>query len=705
MGEGQNKKRLTPQLIAAIYAVVGVLWILTSDSLVLMVSNDQEIVTALQINKRWFYVAMTAVMLYWLIRRYRDECMRAEDRVKEQEVDKIKESEEKFRAIFDNAIDGILLVDAESKKFYDGNKMICRMTGYSLDEIKSLRVCDIHPGKDLPYLVDQFERLVRNKFVLAKDIPVRRKDGSVFYADINATPITLFGKKYLLGFFRDITEKKLAKEMLFQAQQDWEGTFDTITDMVTLHDNDWNILRANKAAQKIMGLPLLEKTADRKCFKYYHGMDQPPEECPSCKCIQTGHEGSFELFEPHLGMFLKITAIPRYDIHNNLIGLIHVVKDITERKKAEEYVQKQFEHMTALRSIDIAISSTMDLRVTLHILLDQVVSQLKADAAGILLYDFHTRSFNFAAGRGFRTNAVENSPIPLDQGFAGRAVLEHRPVIISNLYESGEMFPSIFKDEGFAAYFAVPLIVKGQVKGVLEIFKRAPFAPDREWLNFLELLGGQAAIALDHASLFDTLQRSHTELVMAYDTTIEGWSRALDYRDKETEGHSKRVTDLTIKIAIALGIQTDELVHIRRGALLHDIGKLGVPDNILLKPGKLTDEEWMIMKKHPDIAFELLSPISFLRSAIDIPYCHHEKWDGTGYPRELKGEQIPLAARIFAIVDVYDALISDRPYRPAWPEEKVIDYIESLSGAQFDPKVVKIFLDYLKTESVKKQIQ
>ncbi|MDP1993502.1 MAG: HD-GYP domain-containing protein, partial [Syntrophales bacterium] len=218
---------------------------------------------------------------------------------------------------------------------------------------------------------------------------------------------------------------------------------------------------------------------------------------------------------------------------------------------------------------------------------------------------------------------------------------------------------------------------------------------NQEWLDFLEALAAQAAIAIDNAALFNDLQRLNIELIRAYDATLEGWSRALDYRDKETEGHSQRVTKLTIKVCRAMGMSDEELLHVHRGALLHDIGKLGVPDNILLKPGKLTEEEWVIMKKHPVISYEILSPISFLRQALDIPYCHHEKWDGTGYPRGLKGEHIPLAARIFSIVDVWDALCSDRPYRPAWPEEKVIEYIKEQTDKQFDPKVVEAFLELL----------
>ena len=164
-------------------------------------------------------------------------------------------------------------------------------------------------------------------------------------------------------------------------------------------------------------------------------------------------------------------------------------------------------------------------------------------------------------------------------------------------------------------------------------------------------------------------------------------------RDKETEGHTQRVTELTMKLGRQFGLPEEELLHVRRGALLHDIGKMGVPDGILLKPGPLTNEEWVLMRKHTTFAYEMLSPIHYLQPALDIPYCHHEKWDGTGYPRGLSGGQIPFAARIFAVVDVWDALISDRPYRAAWPEEKVLDYIRSLAGTHFDPQVVKVCIE------------
>ena len=188
------------------------------------------------------------------------------------------------------------------------------------------------------------------------------------------------------------------------------------------------------------------------------------------------------------------------------------------------------------------------------------------------------------------------------------------------------------------------------------------------------------------------------ELAEAYDRTIEGWSRVLDLRDKETEGHSQRVTEMTVRLARAIGMSEEEITVIRRGALLHDIGKVGIPDRILLKAGPLDDEEWVIMKMHPVYAFDILAEIRFLRSSIDIPWCHHEKWDGTGYPRGIKGEEIPLAARLFSIVDVWDALHSDRPYRKAWPDAKIYDYLQSLRGTHFDPEIVDLFFRVMASE-------
>jgi HD-GYP domain-containing protein (c-di-GMP phosphodiesterase class II) len=279
--------------------------------------------------------------------------------------------------------------------------------------------------------------------------------------------------------------------------------------------------------------------------------------------------------------------------------------------------------------------------------------------------------------------------------FAGRAALERQLVHIPDLMLAGGELPQALADAGenFFDYYGVPLITKGEVKGVLEVFHRYSLEAKPEWLDFLETLAGQAAIAIDNSHLFRSLRRTNLELSKAYEATIEGWSRAMDLRDNETEGHTLRVTELTLKLARASGLNDEEIVHVRRGALLHDMGKLGVPDGILLKPGKLTESEWQIMRQHPQYAYDMLAPIAYLRPALDIPYCHHEKWDGRGYPRGLKGEEIPLSARIFAVIDVWDALTNDRIYRKAWSEEETIVHMRKMAGVDFDPRVVAAFLN------------
>ena len=218
---------------------------------------------------------------------------------------------------------------------------------------------------------------------------------------------------------------------------------------------------------------------------------------------------------------------------------------------------------------------------------------------------------------------------------------------------------------------------------------------------FFDEMSGQEEIQASSRNINErkeaeaALKRAHASLQEAYEKTIEGWVRALDLRDKETEGHTQRVTDMAVNLAKAIGCSEDEIIHIRRGALLHDMGKMGIPDEILQKPGPLTELEWEIMRRHPELAYQMLSRIEYLKEAIIIPYYHHERWDGSGYPHKLKGEDIPLHARLFAVVDVWDALSSDRPYRKKLPQNEVMEYLKNESGKLFDPEIVEKFLSLI----------
>jgi len=395
-------------------------------------------------------------------------------------------------------------------------------------------------------------------------------------------------------------------------------------------------------------------------------------------------------------MYVNVT-LPR-ELTRGEIRILNALAEIggnwIHRMYLHEQTLKQLEQLAALRAIDLAISNILDMKITLKIVINEVIKQLQVDAASVLLIQGSSGRLEFIAGQGFYTGNIEATSARIGEGNAGRAVLERRIIEVPDLKKADTKFmrTQLLVDEGFVSYYAVPLIAKGEVKGVLEIFNRKLLHPDREWLQFFETLGGQTAIAVENSMLFQDLQRSNFELALAYEATIEGWSRALDLRDRETEGHTQRVTELTLRLARRMGLSDDHLVLIKRGALLHDIGKMGIPDTILHKPEELTEEEQAIMRRHPQFAYNMLEPIAYLRDALDIPYCHHEKWDGTGYPRGLSGTQIPLNARLFAIVDVWDAITTDRPYRRGWDKEKALNHIREQSGKSFDPEIVKIFL-------------
>ena len=341
----------------------------------------------------------------------------------------------------------------------------------------------------------------------------------------------------------------------------------------------------------------------------------------------------------------------------------------------------------------------MDLRVVFNVLLEQLRTQLSVDAAAVLLLRPQMQTLEHTASRGFQTNAINQTRLRLGDRLVGRALLEHRTLRIDNLVEQAEDFLRTrgLLAEGFVVYYIVPLVVKGQLVGALELFHRSELFPDKEWLDFLDMLAGQAAIAVDNATMFNDLQRSNMDLHLAYDTTLEGWVNALDLRVGESADHARHVTEVTVNLARSMGVSEADLVHMRRGALLHDIGKMAIPDAILVKPGPLTDEEWQTMRRHPEFARDLLWPTGYLRPAVDIPYCHHERWDGTGYPRGLAGLDIPLAARIFAIVDVWDSLRSERPYREAWSEQQALAYLQEQAGKHFDPEVANVFFRLLQS--------
>ena len=527
----------------------------------------------------------------------------------------------------------------------------------------------------------------------------KRKDGSLYYEDAHIFPIKTKEGEIInyAAVKRDITAEVEANKALKEEKDFSERIINTSNAIIIGLDKDHHIRLFNKGAETITGYK-----KDEALGKDWFSLVFKPETATEMNAVWGDAWGriSHSYINPIWTKDGKkrIVSWQNTGIYEDMDEekqlLLSIGEDITERKQAELQIRLQLSRLDALHKIDTAILADTDLKLMLDVILKQVQKELAVDAASLLLFKPSSQSLQCAARVGFKTDALAYTQLRLGKGLAGKAALERKMIQKHDLRTEDKLMaesPELLT-ENFKAYFGVPLLAKGKIIGVLEVFHRALLDPDLEWLKFLDTLSGQAAIAIDNISLSENLQKSIVELHLAYEETLEGWALALELRDIETTGHSRRVTKLTTELATIMGIGEHEIDHIRRGALLHDIGKMGIPDAIFYKSGPLTEEEWDVMKKHPVYAYEMLDEIIYLKPALDIPYSHHEKWDGSGYPLGLSGEAIPLAARIFAVIDVYDALRYDRHYRKAWSEEKTLAHIREHSGIYFDPQVVEVFL-------------
>jgi PAS domain S-box-containing protein len=501
-----------------------------------------------------------------------------------------------------------------------------------------------------------------------------------------------------LSSARDITEQRLA-----QAQIQILSRFPMENpNPVMRFDPDGKLLYANNASQ-----PFLDR------WKIEVGQVLPEE----CRALVIEAYAAGEIREMEMSNYGRVYNCTLSPIRSE--GYLNVYgRDITERKQALEALQqqtgelrqrnedlarlnkrseRQMRRLVSMRAIDVAITSSFKLELVLNILLGQLGDLLNVHAADILIFQPELQTFRFVSGRGFSNVTPQQAFLRKSESYANQAAQERRTIRVAQLDEradAGKIYPRI-AGEGFVSYICLPLLAKGLVKGVLELFHRTEFRLDPEDETFLEMVAGQAAIAIENAEMFEGLQATNDELTLAYNDTLTGWARTLELREREMEGESQRLADLAVQLAHALGASEHEKMLIYRGAILHDIGMMGIADGILHKSGPLTETEWTVMRKHPLFAYNLLSPINYLRSALDIPYCHHEKWDGSGYPRGLKEAQIPFPARVFAVVDVWDAMRSDRPYRKAWKDAKAREYIREQSGKHFDPAVAQAFLEMI----------
>jgi putative nucleotidyltransferase with HDIG domain len=349
--------------------------------------------------------------------------------------------------------------------------------------------------------------------------------------------------------------------------------------------------------------------------------------------------------------------------------------------------------LEALMGIGRTINSSLGRRRVLAEVMDTLILLMRAER-GFLMLKGDDGRLAVETARGIDQVNLEAEAFNVSRTIVDRVAATGETILTTNAQEDPR-----FGDQISVAAFRLrsilcaPLKIKDELIGVIHVDNRARTGIFQEQdKHLLSAFADAAAVAIDNANLFETLLEKNKELEEAYQATLEGWVRALDMRDKETEGHTQRVTVLTQRLARAMGVADEQMIHITRGALLHDIGKMAIPDRILLKPGALTDEERELIKQHPKYAYDMLRRIDFLLPAIDIPHYHHERWDGTGYPDGLIGENIPFPARIFPVVDVWDAMTSDRPYRNALPHDEVKERIRTDSGKHFDPQVVEVFL-------------
>lgn len=354
--------------------------------------------------------------------------------------------------------------------------------------------------------------------------------------------------------------------------------------------------------------------------------------------------------------------------------------------------RRQLNDLQLVYTMSKAINGNLDLRLKLGIVLEQVINLLGIDAADILLLDARSKTLHYAVGRSFHSPVLLFNSMALTQDFALRVIAAQKLVTVNDIAGAGAAPEAhqLVSAEGFNTYLGMPLIAKGQLHGVLSMFKRSGFEPDAVWMGFVETFARQAAGAIATA-LFESSLKTKLDAGPYEEGGIEEWSRAIDRATREIAGHSRRVAEFSVRLGRMIGMSDVQLLHMHQGALLHDIGKMGIADDVLLKPGPLTAEEWALMRHHPLYAYHMLAGVDYLQAALDIPYAHHEHWDGTGYPRGLAGEEIPLAARVFAVADVWDALCTDKPFRKAWTHSQAYELINQESGSHFDPAIVDAF--------------
>ncbi len=654
---------------------------------------------------------------------------------RKQAEELLRKSEQSYRGLF-NSVAETIYIQSKDGKFIDVNAGALAMYGHPRDFFigKTPEVLSA-PGMNNLEALGNMLALAFAGQPQQFEFWGMRKNGEIFPKDVRISKGVYFGQEVIIALARDITERKKAEQALHRQVKELAVlhqvatagiqavTIDRLIDIVT-HDVGDTFYPDN------FGVLLLDNTGQYLLPHIsYQGItldvqkQMPASQGIAGQVVASGQPRRVKdvRLEP---AYIEVTNGIRSElcvpikIGKRVIGVINaestqpdfftsederLLKTIAgqlatamEQIRLFNAERQRRQEAETLREATATISTSLELDEVLQAILVSLDRVVPYDSAAIFLLEGNFLSLRTSRGVP-DPETLHKQKFPAESELFDHIRNTREPYILTDA-SSDPRFKGWGETNYVRGWIGVPLMARGEVFGYITLDSKKVAAFGKEAAALAQTFAHQAAAAIQNAKLFQGLEASLVELDQAYETTIEGWSKAMDLRDKETEGHTLRVTEQTIRLARLMNIPEEQMIHIRRGALLHDIGKMGVPDRILLKPESLTPDEMEIMRRHPQYAYEMLSPVAYLRTALDIPYCHHERWDGSGYPRGLKREEIPLVARMFAVIDVWDALTSDRPYRPAWRQVDAYHYIKNLAGIAFDPLVVEKFLDMIAEE-------
>ncbi len=597
----------------------------------------------------------------------------AQSIVRKQAEESRRINEERYRTLFDS-FESAVFLETKDGKILEANVAASKMYGYSIEEFQHLNTHDLIPDEihDQIPLILEIEQ--SSKYAQHENLAIR-KNGEIFPVLVNTGLIYLNDQEQVMVSIKDLSKEKDYEQKLFLQGK----ILKSIANAVVITNTEGKITWVNDAFITLTGYSLDEVIGKNpKILK--SGKQNQATYREMWQTIQSGEVWIGEMINRRKNgelYYEEMTITPVKNKHEQVTHYVAIKQEITERKKRQSELE-------AIASMTSALRNAITQEEILEAILLQLMELIQKGGAVIALNKPDQEEIVIELGMG-EWKSLTNQSMPILQGVSGY-VASSGDVYIDNNASSNKLFYFPEKLHHICAIGAAPLYVQDQTIGALVIGTKDPIGDEE--IRLLITISNLVSSVIHRANLHDQIQDS-------YLATIQGWAQALELRDKETKGHSFRLIELTRQLAQKINYPKSQMDNLINGAILHDIGKMGIPDDILFKPGALNPDEWEIMKKHPVYARDMLENIPFLRPAIKVAYYHHEHWDGNGYPEGLSGESIPLEGRLFAVLDVWDALTHDRPYRPAWEKQRTLAYIQERSGSQFDPNIVTAFVELM----------